>query len=57
MKFSGWTVDSLIEWLHLSKCGLDPHCKAMCFGEINLYNGERKDGKPQELVGENILDE
>lgn len=52
MRFSEWTIDGLIEWLNLSKSGLDPHCKAMCRGEIHLYNGERKDGKPQELVGE-----
>ena len=53
MRFNEWTFESLIEWLSLSKSGLDPHCKAMCRGEIFLYNGERKDGKPQELVGEN----
>lgn len=47
MKFNEWTIDSLIEWLALSKSALDPHCKAMCFGEVKLYNGDKKDGKPQ----------
>lgn len=57
MKFNEWTIDSLIEWLHLLKSGLDPHCKMMCFGEIHLYNGERKDGKPQEMVDDEAIDD
>ena len=56
MKFSNWTIDQLIEYLHLSKRGMDYKCVTKCWGEIHIYNGERKDGKPSltidEMVGE-----
>lgn len=56
MKFGNWTVDQLIEYLQLSKRGMDYECVTKCWGEIHIYNGERKDGKPSltidEMVGE-----
>ena len=56
MRFNEWSLDQLIEYLHLAKCGMDYHCVTRCFGEIHIYNGERKDGKPQididEMMGE-----
>lgn len=56
MRFSEWTLEELIHYLHLAKGGMDYTCKTMVSGEIHIYNGERKDGKPQididELVGD-----
>ena len=48
MKFSNWTLDSLIEYLKLIKSApadrLDYHCVPMVSGEIFVVNGERTDG-------------
>ncbi len=56
MKFNTWTVEQLIEYLHLSKQGMDPNCVIRCYGEIHVYNGERKDGQPDLTIDE-IIDE
>ena len=56
MKFSHWSVEQLIEYLHLSKRGVDPQCVLRCSGGINIYNGERKDGEPDLTIDE-IIDE
>lgn len=53
MRFSEWSLEQLIQYLQLAKSGMDYHCVTRCFGEIHIYNGERKDGKPQEMVGDN----
>ena len=49
MKFKNWTLDNLIEYLESLKSApsecLDYHCITRCNGEINVFNGERKDGK------------
>ena len=44
MKFNGWTLDSLIEYLKQVKLSpdLDYQCVTRAFGEIHLYNGEKK---------------
>ena len=47
MRFTDWTLEQLIEYLHLAKSGMDYQCVIRCYGEIHIYNGERKDGKPQ----------
>lgn len=56
MRFSEWTLEEFINYLHLAKCGMDYTCRTMVSGEIHIYNGERKDGQPSltidELVGE-----
>lgn len=46
MKFINWTLDALIRHLTLLKSSelFDYHCTPMCFGEIQFFNGERKDG-------------
>jgi len=48
MKFSNWTLDSLIEYLKFIKSApadrLDYHCVPMVSGEIFVVNGERTDG-------------
>ena len=55
MRFSEWKLEELIEHLQLAKSG-DYQCETRCSGEIHIYNGERKDGKPSltidEMVGE-----
>ena len=47
MRFNDWTVEQLIGYLGLSKCGMDYRCKTMVRGEIHIYNGERKDGQAE----------
>lgn len=48
MKFSGWTLDALINYLKSLHSApqerLDYHCVTRCSGEIFVYNGERADG-------------
>lgn len=48
MKFSGWTIEQLIEYLSLSRQGMDYQCRTRVWGEIHIYNGERLDGKEKE---------
>lgn len=47
MKFSNWTLDSLIEYLKFIKSApadrLDYYCVPMVSGEIFVVNGERID--------------
>ncbi len=54
MKFSNWTLDSLIEYLTTMKSAptdrLDYHCVPRVRGEIFVENGERKDGKDGNLL-------
>ena len=52
MKFNGWKLNDLIDYLNLCKSStlLDCHCETRCFGEIHLYNGERKDGLSDEEI-------
>ena len=56
MKFSEWSLTQLIAYLQTAKVGMDYECVTRCSGEIHIYNGERKDGKPSltidEMVGE-----
>ena len=56
MRFTEWTLDQVIKYLELAKFGMDYECVTRCSGELHIYNGERKDGKPSltidEMVGE-----
>lgn len=62
MKFSNWTLDSLIEYLQAMKHApadrLDYRCVARVRGEIFVENGERKDGTDNLLFAdmEEIID-
>ena len=62
MKFSNWTLDSLIEYLKAMKSApadrLDCHCVPRVRGEIFVENGERKDGTDNLLFAdmEEIID-
>ncbi len=51
MRFSEWKLDELIRYLQLAKSG-DYQCVTRCSGEIHIYNGERKDGKPNSTIDE-----
>lgn len=48
MRFNDWTVEQLIQYLGLSKVGMDYTCKTMVSGEIHIYNGEKKNGEEQD---------
>lgn len=52
MRFSEWSLDQLIEYLQLAKSGMDYECVTRCYGEIHIYNGERKDGNPELTIDE-----
>ena len=56
MRFSEWSLDQLIEYLQLAKSGMDWKCVTRCYGEIHIYNGERKDGKPSLIIDEMVGD-
>ena len=60
MKFSNWTLDSLIKYLQAMKSAptdrLDPHCVPRVRGEIFVENGERKDGNLLFADMEEIID-
>lgn len=45
MKFKNWTIDDLIEWLINMKTSdlVDCHRLKFCRGEIEIYNGKRKE--------------
>jgi hypothetical protein len=48
MRFNDWAVEQLIQYLGLSKVGMDYTCKTMVSGEIHIYNGEKKHGEKQD---------
>ena len=52
MKFKNWKLDQLIEYLQLVRhsSDLDYHYVTRVSGEIHCVNGERKDGKPEEIA-------
>lgn len=54
MKFNNWKLDDLIEYLismgSASSERLDYECVSRCYGEIDIINGERKDGKAKSLT-------
>ncbi len=50
MKFSGWSVEQLISYLSLCRQGMDYRCKTRVWGEIHIYNGERKDGQEEDTI-------
>lgn len=52
MKFSNWKLNDLIEYLQLAKCGTDYTCETMVWGEIHIFNGEKKDGSKSVFIGE-----
>ena len=51
MKFKNWKLDQLIEYLQLVRhsSDLDYHYVTRVSGELHCVNGERKDGKQEEL--------
>jgi hypothetical protein len=53
MRFNYWTVEQLIQYLGLSKVGMDYTCKTMVSGEIHIYNGESK--KEEDTVDDDTL--
>ena len=50
MKFKNWKLDDLIEYLQLVRhsSDLDWRHVTRVSGEIHCFNGERKDGKPED---------
>lgn len=56
MRFTEWSLEQLIKYLELSKSGMDYKCVTRCDGEIHIYNGERKDGKPSLTIDEMVGD-
>ena len=50
MKIRDWKLDDLIEHLKLLRAStdFDCHCVTRVFGELHIYNGEYKDGKPKD---------
>ena len=57
MRFSEWSLDQLIQYLQLAKGGMDYKCVTRCYGEIHIYNGERKDGEPQPTIDDMLIEE
>lgn len=56
MKFNNWKLDSLINHLEALKSSelFDYACTIRVSGEIQCFNGERKDGTPKGDIFENL---
>lgn len=52
MQIRDWKLDDLIEHLKLlrSSTDFDYRCVTRVFGELHIYNGEYKDGKPEDNI-------
>ncbi len=52
MKFKNWKLDDFIEYLKLIRhsSDLDWRHVIRISGEIHAFNGERKDGQPEEEI-------
>lgn len=58
MKFNGWSIDDLINYLTEMKSAprdrLDSDCVPKCRGELIIENGEKKD-REKDLLSDNCF--